>query len=61
MTWARHVKRVFGTDVETFVRCGGAIRVIASINEPALIGRILAHVRGKGAKSAPSTRPTVTA
>jgi hypothetical protein len=62
MTWAQRLKRVFSIDVETCVRCGKAVRVIASIEEPALIERILAHVRAKGESSAallgpPSTGP----
>jgi hypothetical protein len=44
---ARRLRRVFDIDVECCVRCGKAVRVIASIEEPALIERILAHVRGK--------------
>ena len=46
MTWARRLKRVFNIDVETCVRCGKAVRVIASIEEPALIERILEHGKG---------------
>ena len=62
MTWARRLKRVFGMDVENCARCGKAVRVIASIEEPVPIERILAHVRGKAgsdtaARGPPSTRP----
>jgi len=66
MSWAQRLKRVFGIDVESCVRCGSAVRVIASIEEPVLIERILAHLRGKGENSEaslgpPSTRPPVSA
>ena len=66
MTCAQRLKRVFAIDVETCVRCGKAVRVIASIEEPALIERILEHVRGKtGIDTAsggpPSTGPPVSA
>ena len=66
MTWARRLKRVFGIDVESCVRCGKAVRVIASIEEPALIERILAYVGGKAEASTaalgpPSTGPPVSA
>ena len=66
MTWARRLKRVFGIDVESSVRCGKAVRVIASIEEPALIERILAYVGGKAEASTaalgpPSTGPPVSA
>ena len=60
MTWAQRLKRVFGIDAETCIRCGAAVRVIASIEEPALIERILAHVRGKGEKRAVSLTPPPT-
>ena len=42
MTWAGRLKRVFGIDVESCVRCGRAVKVIASIEEPTLIEQILA-------------------
>jgi hypothetical protein len=83
MRWAQRLKRVFGIDVESCVRCGKVVRVaapahpcargisaslhvIASIEEPALIERILAHVRGKAgsdtaARGPPSTGPPVSA
>ena len=66
MTWARRLERVFGIDVESCVRRGKAVHVIASIEEAALIERILAHVRGKGERSTeaigpPSTGPPVSA
>ena len=60
MTWAQRLKRVFSIDVASCVRCGAAVRVIASIEEPALIRRILAHVRGKGEKSTASLSPPST-
>jgi hypothetical protein len=46
MSWARRLKRVFG--IEQCARCGGRLRVIASIEEPELIERILAHRRERG-------------
>jgi hypothetical protein len=60
MTWAQRLKRVFDIDVKSCVRCGGAVRVIASIEEPALIERILAHVRERGAKVEPARGPLST-
>jgi ribosomal protein S27E len=44
LSWARRLKRVFGIDISTCARCGGQLKVIASIEEPAVIGRILAHL-----------------
>ena len=60
MTWARRLERVFGIDVESCVRCAKAVRVIASIEEPALIERILAHAREKGRRSTASLGPPST-
>ena len=43
MTWAQRLKRVFGIDIETCSVCGGAMRIIACIEDPAVIEKILAH------------------
>ena len=66
MRWAQRLQRVFGIDVERCVRCGKGVKVIASIEEPALIERILAPVRAQAETSAaslgpPSTGPPVSA
>ncbi len=53
MTWARRLKRVFGIDIEQCARCGGRLQVIASIEAPELIERILAHRQERGAQGAP--------
>lgn len=44
MNWARRLKRVFGIEIEGCARCGGKLRIIASIEEPEVIARILAHL-----------------
>jgi hypothetical protein len=44
MNWARRLKRVFGIDIEVCARCGGKLRIIASIEEPEVIAQILAHL-----------------
>jgi hypothetical protein len=44
MSWAQRLKRVFAIDIEICRRCGGRLRVIASIEEPAVIERILKHL-----------------
>ena len=54
MNWARRLKRVFGIEIEQCVRCGGGLKVIASIEEPELIERILAHRRERGEEAAPT-------
>lgn len=47
MTWAQRLKRVFNIDVTTCSECGGFVKVIAAIEEPALIKKILGHVNQK--------------
>jgi hypothetical protein len=54
MTWARRSKRVFGIEIERCARCGGRLKVIASIEEPELVARILAHRRERGEEAAPT-------
>jgi hypothetical protein len=34
MTWARLLKQVFEIDIETCSECGGAVRVIACVEDP---------------------------
>jgi hypothetical protein len=53
MTWARRLQRVFGIEIEQCARCGGRLRVIASIEDPELIARMLAHRRERGAEDSP--------
>jgi hypothetical protein len=43
---------VFGGEIEHCVRCGGRLKVIATIEEPELIARILAHQRERGEEAA---------
>lgn len=47
MNWAQRLKRVFNIDVETCSECGGTIKIIASIEDPAVIAKILAHLNEK--------------
>ena len=47
MRWAQRLKRVFGIDVETCAGCGGAMRIIACIEDPVVIKAILAHLADK--------------
>lgn len=47
MTWAQRLKRVFNIDIETCNLCGGKVKVIACIEDPDVIQRILAHLDGK--------------
>ena len=53
MTWAQRLKRVFAIEIECCRRCGGRLEVIASIEDSALIERILAHVRQRSEEESP--------
>jgi hypothetical protein len=44
MSWAQRLKRVFGLEIDTCQRCGGNLKIIASIEQPEVIARILAHL-----------------
>ena len=56
MSWAQRLKRVFGIDIETCSVCGGAMRIIACIEDPVVIEKILAHLDAKAA-AAQAARP----
>jgi len=60
MTWAKRLKRVFNIDIETCSECGGEVRIIASIEDPEVTRKILAHLDEKitltGTGMLPETR-----
>jgi hypothetical protein len=58
MTWAQRLKRAFGIDVTTCTHCGGAVRIVASIEEPNAIRAILAHLQKHDALDEAHYRPT---
>jgi hypothetical protein len=47
MTWAERLKRVFNIDITICSRCGGAVSIIACIEDPLIIKKILAHLDAK--------------
>ena len=47
MTWAQRLKRVFNIDISTCDACGGAVKIIASIEDPVVIKQILAYLERK--------------
>ncbi len=49
MTWAQRLKRVFNIDIETFNSCGGTVKIIACIEDPVVIDKILTHLDNKAA------------
>jgi hypothetical protein len=44
MSWARLLKRVFDIDIEHCPHCGGTLKIMAAIEEPTVIAKILAHL-----------------
>jgi hypothetical protein len=44
MGWAQRLKRVFGIEMQRCEHCGGAVKIIASSEDPQVIERILAQV-----------------
>ena len=44
MSWARLLKRVFDIDIEHCLHCGGTLKIIAAIEDPTVITKILAHL-----------------
>lgn len=42
--WARLLARVFNIDVETCIKCGGKMKIIAAIEDPKAIRKILEHM-----------------
>jgi hypothetical protein len=48
MTWAQRLKRVFNIDIETCEKCQGTVRIIACVEDPAVIRQILEHLRNTG-------------
>ncbi len=57
MNWAQRLKRVFGIDVETCRACGGALEIIACIEDPVVIEKILSHLDQKAASAQPCRSP----
>jgi hypothetical protein len=57
MTWAQRLKRVFNIDIETCPARGGAMKVIACIEDPVVIKQILDHLKHKAEASEPWALP----
>ena len=54
--WAELLRRIFEVDPLRCPRCGGAMRILAFLTEPAVIDRILTHLRTR-ARAAPARDP----
>ena len=56
ISWARLLKRVFDIDIEHCPHCGGHMKIIAAIEEPTVIAKILAHL-GLPTRAPPRSPP----
>jgi len=56
-TWAQRLKRVFNIDMEICQSCGGAMKVIACIEDPVIIKKILAHLDSLAPATATTALP----
>ena len=58
ISWARLLKHVFDVDVEHCPNCGGALKIIAAIDDPPVIVKILSHLGlpTRGPPRAPARR-----
>jgi hypothetical protein len=45
MNWAKRLKRAFNIDMNTCEACGGAVKVIACVDNPIAINKILTHLQ----------------
>ena len=61
MSWAQRLKRVFNIDIETCRECGGAVKIIACIEERVVINRILTHLKEKAAPEPAGLLPAMRA
>ena len=52
-TWAALMRRAFDLDVLRCPRCAGRMELIATIDDPAVIHRILAHLKRPKARDGP--------
>jgi hypothetical protein len=58
MTWAQRLKRVFRIEIERCEHCGGAVKIIACVQNRLAIAKILTHLReASGAQSSMTSPP----
>jgi len=52
LSWARLLERVFDSDIKHCPHCGGTLKIIAAIEDPTVIAKILPHL-GLSARAPP--------
>ncbi len=45
MTWMQRLKRVFNIDIEVCEKCKGPVKIIACVEDPVVIEKILKHLK----------------
>jgi hypothetical protein len=60
IAWATLMRRVFEVDVLACVRCGGRMRVLATLEEPRVVQKILRHVGLPAEPAAPRPPPVAS-
>ena len=55
LVWAALLKRTYGFEVLDCPHCGGKLRPLAVVKDPAAIGKLLKHF-GRGANQTPTRR-----
>jgi hypothetical protein len=58
-SWAALMHRAFAIDVLACPNCGGRLRLIATIHDPAVIRKILAHLGRSQSGQSPGPAPPV--
>jgi hypothetical protein len=58
MSWAQRLKRVFGIEIEKCAHCGGVVKIIACIEDPPVIAKILENLH---LGAAPACNPAARA
>ena len=56
-TWAALMQRAFALDVLACPHCGGRLRLIATLHDPAVIRKILAHLGRFPSEESPGPAP----
>ena len=57
ITWAKRLKRIFNIDIETCDKCGAEVRIIASIEDSAVIQQILTHLDNSATSASTALLP----
>jgi Putative transposase len=57
MNWVRRLKRVFGIEIDRGARWGGKLQIVASIEQPEVIAKLLSHLERTAPQPCPIELP----